>query len=67
MEKFKLYSVRFLLNLVVLGILGGAGYLIYYTTDLSVQVRIPGEFIYSDWLRGVKGQSHCSDNEKRSR
>ncbi|XP_033630568.1 transmembrane channel-like protein 7 [Asterias rubens] len=37
MEKFKLYSVRFLLNLVVLGILGGAGYLIYYTTDLSVQ------------------------------
>ncbi|XP_038063713.1 transmembrane channel-like protein 7 [Patiria miniata] len=36
LKKCRLYLLRLILNVVVLAILGGAGYLIYYTTDLSV-------------------------------
>ena len=39
-EKFKLYSLRAVINFFVVAVLGGAGYLIYWTSIKTIEVRI---------------------------
>nr|XP_006819109.1 PREDICTED: transmembrane channel-like protein 7-like [Saccoglossus kowalevskii] len=36
-QKFGLYTSRFIINIIVIIILAGSGYLIYYTTDFALQ------------------------------
>ncbi|XP_067930834.1 transmembrane channel-like protein 7 [Watersipora subatra] len=38
LQNFKLWSLRILVNIFVLGALGGSGYLIYYTTETSTKI-----------------------------
>ena len=39
MEIYKLYAIRILVNLIVLGLLGVSAYLIFIASQLSVTVR----------------------------
>ena len=43
-QSCRLWTLRILVNIFVLGALGGSGYLIYYTTQISSEVRLVNWF-----------------------